>query len=38
MIKITNTKNLTGVTVSGDYYDLEKLVDAFHEITIDGWR
>jgi len=37
MIKITNTKNLTGVTVSGDYYDLEKLVDAFHEITIDEY-
>ena len=37
MIKITNTENLTGVTVSGDFYDLEKVVDALHDITIDEY-
>jgi hypothetical protein len=35
MITIRNTPNLTGVTISGDYYDLYNLVDAFHEITIN---
>ncbi len=34
MIRITNTKNLSGVTISGDFYDLDQLVDAFHEISI----
>lgn len=35
MIKIKNTENYTGVTISGDYDDLYNLVDAFHEITVD---
>lgn len=35
MIRITNTPSLTGVTISGDFYDLFNLVEAFHEITID---
>ncbi len=37
MIKITNTPNLTGVTISGDCNDLFKLVEAFHEITVDEY-
>ena len=35
MIEVTNTENLGGVTISGDLYDLEQLVDALHDITID---
>lgn len=35
MILVKNTKNLTGVTVSGDFSDLYNLVEALHEITID---
>jgi len=35
MITVTNTPNLTGVTISGDINDLYNLVEAFHEITID---
>lgn len=35
MITMQNTENLTGVTISGDYLDLNKMVEAFHEITID---
>jgi len=34
MIKIKNTENLTGVTISGDYNDLYSLFDTFHEIVI----
>ena len=34
MIIVTNTENLVGVTISGDYYDLNQLVDALHEITV----
>ena len=34
MIRIENTDNLTGVSISGDWDDLDKLVDAFYEITI----
>lgn len=34
MIKIENTENLAGVTISGDYDDLSNLVDAFYAITI----
>lgn len=30
MITVKNTENLTGVSISGDYNDLENLVDAFH--------
>lgn len=37
MIKIENTENLTGVSISGDFNDLDKLVDVFHEITIDEY-
>lgn len=35
MLKITNTKNLAGVCISGDYYDLGKLIQALHTITIN---
>ncbi len=35
MIIIKNTENLAGVCISGDFNDLEKLVDAFYAITID---
>lgn len=35
MIKITNTENLAGVSISGDYIDLENLLEALHEITVD---
>lgn len=37
MITITNTPNLTGVTISGDFSDLYNLVEAFHEIAIDKY-
>ena len=37
MISIRNTENLTGVTISGDFYDFYDLVDAFHEIAIDEY-
>lgn len=37
MITITNTPNLTGVTISGDFNDLYNLVEAFHEIAIDEY-
>ncbi len=37
MINIKNTPNLTGVTISGDYNDLYKLVEAFHDITINEY-
>jgi len=35
MIIIENTENLAGVCISGDYNDLNKLVDAFYELAID---
>ncbi len=35
MIKVSNTENLAGVSISGDYEDLENLLDALYEITID---
>ena len=35
MIIIKNTENLAGVCISGDFNDLDKLVDAFYAITID---
>ncbi len=28
-------KNLAGITISGDFHDLEMLVDAFYAVTID---
>lgn len=34
MIKIKNTPNLTGVTISGDFDDFYSLVEALHDITI----
>lgn len=37
MITIKNTKNLTGVTISGDYNDLYNLAEAFHAITVDEY-
>lgn len=35
MITLQNTRNRAGVCISGDYNDLNALVDAFHEIAID---
>lgn len=35
MITVKNTPNLTGVEISGDFYDLDKLVDAFYAVTVD---
>ena len=35
MITMKNTENLAGVCISGDFNDLDKLVDAFYAITID---
>ena len=37
MILITNTPNLTGVTISGDFNDLYNLVEAFYDITINEY-
>ena len=34
MIRVRNTVNLTGITVSGDFYDLKQLTDAYHSITV----
>lgn len=33
MIRIQNTPNLTGVTTSGDFHDLEELYEALHTIV-----
>ncbi len=41
MITIRNTPNAAGVVISGDFEDLDNLVDAFHLITVsefDGGR
>lgn len=35
MLNVINTKNLAGVSISGDYEDLENLLDALYKITID---
>jgi hypothetical protein len=35
MITVKNTPHIAGVEIRGDVYDFEKLVDAFHEITLD---
>lgn len=35
MIKINSTDNLAGISISGDYDDMERLVDAFYAITVD---
>ena len=35
MLTIKSTKNYAGVTISGDINDFSRLVDAFHEITVD---
>lgn len=35
MITIKNTENLVGVSISGDFNDLDRLVEAFYTITID---
>lgn len=37
MLRVTNTKNLTGVTIRGDYNDLDQLVNALHEITVSDF-
>lgn len=37
MIRVTNTPNLAGVTVSGDFDDLDALVDALHEVTVNEY-
>ena len=34
MLKVVNTENLTGITISGDLYDFQNLVDAFYAVTI----
>lgn len=33
MIQINHTPNFAGVTVTGDYYDLDELYDALHEVV-----
>ncbi|MGI5839548.1 MAG: DUF6904 family protein [bacterium] len=35
MITVKNTPSLTGVEISGDFNDLDNLVEALHTITID---
>ena len=35
MITVENTENLTGVKISGDFYDFQALVDAFYAVSID---
>ncbi|WP_028309585.1 DUF6904 family protein [Desulfitibacter alkalitolerans] len=35
MLIVRNTENLAGVSISGDFYDLDKLVEALYTITID---
>lgn len=37
MITIKNTPNLTGVTITGDVYDLRAMVDAFYAVSIDEY-
>jgi len=37
MIQVTNTPALTGVTISGEYDDLNALVDAIYEVTISDY-
>ncbi|WP_413375774.1 DUF6904 family protein [Alkalihalobacillus sp. 1P02AB] len=38
MIQVKSTPNYTGVTISGDFYDLEALYDSLHEIVGDDWE
>lgn len=38
MIRVTNTPNLTGITISGDFDDLDGLVDALYAITITDFE
>ncbi len=33
MIKIENTENMTGISIQGDWDDLDELVEAFYEMT-----
>lgn len=35
MITVKNTPNIAGVEISGDFYDFEKLVNAFYVLTVD---
>jgi len=35
MIRVSNTENLAGVTIAGDFYDLEQLTDALHDIAVN---
>jgi hypothetical protein len=37
MLTIKSTSNYAGVTISGDINALSRLVDAFHEITVDEY-
>jgi hypothetical protein len=37
MIRITNTKHLLGVTISGDYDDLYELVEAIYQVTVSQY-
>ena len=34
MIRVTSTPNLAGVTISGDFEDLDALVDALYQVTV----
>lgn len=38
MITVTNTEKLAGVTISGDFHDLDGLVEAFYTVTINDMR
>ncbi|MGO4886148.1 DUF6904 family protein [Anaerobacillus sp. MEB173] len=38
MIQVKNTPNLAGVTISGDFYDLEILYDSLHTIVGEEWE
>jgi hypothetical protein len=38
MITVKNTPNMAGVEIRGDFYDFEKLVDAFYTITANEFE
>lgn len=37
MIRVTNTPNLAGITISGDFDDLDALVDAIYDVTVSDY-
>jgi hypothetical protein len=37
MIRVTNTPNLAGVTISGDFEDLHALVEAIYQVTVSDF-